>query len=110
MSNAPGRGGVVMARKKTPAGTREMTTSARPIVCVCTLEVFLIGGPVTDEFAKKNPVVSRTIEVLGGQTLEDLHHAIFTAFGRFEQHAFEFQLGGKGPMDPQASRYVLPGV
>ena len=72
-----------------------------------TLEVFLIGGPVSEKFAKKNPVVSRTIQIRGDQTLEDLHHAIFDAFGRWEEHMYEFQFG-KGPMDPKARRYVLP--
>jgi hypothetical protein len=38
----------------------------------------------------------------GDQTLEDLHHAIFDAFGRWEQHMYEFQFG-KGPMDPKAT-------
>lgn len=49
-----------------------------------TLEVFLIGGRITASFAKKNRVVSRTIQIRGDQTLQDLHHAIFDAFGRFE--------------------------
>ena len=74
-----------------------------------TLEVFLLGGPTTEKFATKNPVVSRTIQLRGGQTLEDLHHAIFDAFGRWEEHMYEFQFG-KGPMDPKAPRYVLPGA
>ncbi len=74
-----------------------------------TLEVFLIGGPITASFARKNPVVSRTIQVRGDQTLQDLHHAIFDAFGRFEEHMYEFQFG-KGPMDPKGLRYVLPGA
>jgi len=60
-------------------------------------------------FAKKNPVVSRTIQIRGDQTLEDLHHAIFDAFGRWEEHMYEFQFG-KGPMDPKGRRYVLPSA
>jgi hypothetical protein len=72
-----------------------------------TLEVFIISGPVTENFAKKNPVISRTIQIRGEQTLEDLHHAIFDAFGRSDDHMYEFQFG-KGPMDPKAPRYVLP--
>jgi hypothetical protein len=72
-----------------------------------TLEVFLLSGPVTEGFAKRNPVVSRTIQMRGDQTLEDLHHALFDAFGRWEEHLYEFQFG-KGPMDPKAKRYVLP--
>jgi hypothetical protein len=74
-----------------------------------TLEVFLLSGPITRKFAQKNRVISRTIQIRGDQTLEDLHHAIFDAFGREEEHMYEFQIGGKGPMDPKAARYVLPG-
>ena|SRR5581483_11027598 len=74
---------------------------------VYTLEVFLTGGPITKEFAKKNPIVSRTIQIRGDQTLQDLHDAIFDAFDREEEHLYEFQFG-KRPMDPKAPRYVLP--
>src|SRR5215468_3106424 len=74
-----------------------------------TLEVFLLSGPITEKFAKKNPVVSRTIQMRGDQTLEALHHALFDAFGRWEEHMYEFQFG-KGPMDPKGPRYVLPSA
>jgi hypothetical protein len=75
---------------------------------VYTLEVFLFsGGRMTEKFAKQNPVVSRTIQIRGDQTLEDLHNAIFSAFGRWDEHMYEFQFG-KRPMDPKAARYVLP--
>ena len=63
--------------------------------------------PVTEKFAKKNPEISRTIQIRGDQTLEDLHHAIFDAFDRGEEHMYEFQFG-KRPMDPKGPRYVLP--
>ncbi|MDX6710758.1 MAG: hypothetical protein QOH96_1774 [Blastocatellia bacterium] len=46
------------------------------------------------------------IKILGGQTLEDLHHTIFHAFDREDEHLYEFQIGGKRPMDPKARRYV----
>src|SRR5947209_14121399 len=74
-----------------------------------TLEVFLLSGPITEKFAKKNPVISRTIQIRGDQTLADLHHAIFDALGRWEEHMYEFQFG-RGPMDPKAPRYVLPSA
>jgi hypothetical protein len=74
------------------------------------LEVALLSGPITSAFAKKNPSVVRTIVIRGSQTLEDLHEAIFEAFDRFDNHMYEFQLGGKRPMDPKARRYVLPGA
>jgi len=71
------------------------------------LEVALLSGPVTEVFAKKNPTVVRTIQIRSDQTLEDLHEAIFNAFDRFDEHMYEFQIGGKGPMDCKARRYVL---
>src|SRR3954466_84567 len=73
-----------------------------------SLEVSLLSGPITEKFAKRNPVVSRTIQIRGDQTLEDLHRAIFDPFDRREEHMYEFQFG-KGPMDPEGARYVLPG-
>lgn len=72
------------------------------------LEVALLEGPVTEAFLKKNPAVLRTIEICGDQTLEDLHHAIFDAYDREDEHMYEFQVGGKGPHDDRARRYVLP--
>jgi hypothetical protein len=59
-----------------------------------TLDVFIINGPMTRSFVKKNRVISRTIQIRGDQTLEDLHHAIFYAFGREDEHMYEFQVGG----------------
>lgn len=72
-----------------------------------TLKVYVTQGPVTEEFAKQNPEISRTIEIHGDQTLEHLHDAIFDAFDRFDEHMYEFQFG-KGPHDPDGDRYVLP--
>lgn len=74
-----------------------------------TLEVFLHSGPISEKFAKKNPVISRTFKMRGDQTLEELHHAIFKAFGRYDEHMYEFQFG-KGPMDRKGPRYVLPST
>jgi hypothetical protein len=75
--------------------------------CVYCMEVYLIGGPFSKAFAKRNKVVCRTIEIKGNQTLSDLHKAIFEAFDREEEHMYEFQFG-KGPHDPDGLRYVLP--
>ena len=72
-----------------------------------TLEVFLIGGPMSEQFHGKT--ISRTIQVRGDQTLAVLHRAIFTAFDREEEHLYEFQFG-KGPMDPKGPRYTPRGV
>jgi hypothetical protein len=74
-----------------------------------TLGVFIIGGPVTEKFLKRNPEISRTIQIRGDQTLKDLHDAIFDAFDRFDEHMYEFQFG-KGPNDPKGKRYVLPSA
>jgi hypothetical protein len=95
-----------MARSRTPAAASQKPASQGQ-GRLYTLEVFIISGPVTEKFAKKNPVISRTIQIRGDQTLEDLHHAIFDAFDREEEQMYEFQFG-KGPMDPKAPRYVLP--
>ncbi len=71
------------------------------------LEVFLVDGPMTSKFIAKNPMVSRTIEIKSSNTLEDLHKIIFKAFNRQEEHMYEFQVGGRGPQDPNAKRYGL---
>ena len=71
------------------------------------LDVFIIDGPITEKFLAKNPVISRTIEIKGSNTLEDLHKIIFKAFDRLEEHMYEFQVGGCGPQDPNARRYGL---
>jgi hypothetical protein len=97
-----------MARPKKPA-VRIHEPTGRGEVGLYTLDVFLIGGPVSEKFAKENPVVSRTIQIRGDQNLEDLHHAIFDAFDRYDEHMYEFQFG-KGPMDSEGKRYVLPGA
>jgi len=73
-----------------------------------TLEIALIGGPVAEEFADENPVVSRTIEIRGDQMLEDLHYAIFDAFDREDEHLYEFQVGGKGADGPEGPAVRAP--
>lgn len=70
-------------------------------------DVFLIDGLITERFIAKNPVISRTIEIKGSNTLEDLHKIIFKAFDRKDEHMYEFQVGGCGPQDPNARRYGL---
>jgi len=112
------RGAQVAAYKKglipyIPADrepSRGNAKSARGTEQLFELEVALIDGPITNAFAKKNPSVVRTVAIRGSQTLKDLHDAIFEAFDRFDQHMYEFQVGGKRPMDPKARRYVLPGA
>ncbi|HUW85075.1 MAG TPA: plasmid pRiA4b ORF-3 family protein [Phycisphaerae bacterium] len=91
-----------MAKRKSAEGRR-----VRKDDRLFTLEVFIFSGPMTEEFTKKNKVISRTIQIRGDQTLEELHDVIFDAFGRFDGHMYEYQIGGKRPMDPKARRYGL---
>jgi Plasmid pRiA4b ORF-3-like protein len=86
----------------------EMSGKHRAKNGLYTLDVFIISGPIAAEFARRNQVISRTIQIRGDQNLEDLHRTIFGAFDREEDHMYEFQIGGKRPMDPKARRYVLP--
>jgi len=97
-----------MARpKKSSVKLHEPTD--RGGVRLYTLEVFLLSGPIPKKFAKEKPKISRTIQIRGDQTLEDLHHVVFDAFDRWDEHMYEFQFG-EGPMDPKGSRYVLPSA
>ena len=72
--------------------TRKAAKKEPPERNVYTLEIVILEGPITQEFAKQNPVISRTIQIRGDQTLERLHHAIFDAFDRFQEHVYEFRL------------------
>lgn len=98
-----------MAKQKKSAKTsvklpRLAIEPSKPGRHLYTLEVFLISSPIAEKFAKKNPVISRTIQIRGDQTLEDLHDAIFDAYDRSDSHMYEFQFG-KRPME--GPRYVL---
>lgn len=69
-------------------------------------EVRLISGPLTEAFVARHPEPpSRVIDIRGAQTLDMLHQAIFKAFDRFDHHMYEFQIGGKKPMDRKARHY-----
>jgi len=92
-----------MKKKTKKKAARPKAAGSR----VYTLAVYIIGGPVSEEFVERNPEISRTIQIRGDQTLEDLHDAIFDAFDRFDEHMYEFQFG-KRPHDPKGKRYVLP--
>jgi hypothetical protein len=69
------------------------------------LSVYLSGGPVSKRIASRQ--ISRVIEIRGDQTLEELHHAIFQAYDRFDEHLYEFQFG-KRPFDPEGPNYGTP--
>ena len=63
-----------------------------------------MSGPVSKNFANKE--ISRVIEIRGDQTLEQLHHAIFEAYDRYEEHMYQFQFG-KRPFDPDGPNYGI---
>ncbi|HEY2787534.1 MAG TPA: MarR family transcriptional regulator [Fimbriiglobus sp.] len=85
--------------------THAAITPKAPPPNLYVLAVFLTGGPISEKFANKE--VSRTIEIRGDQTLEQLHQAIFFAFDRFDAHCYEFQFG-KRPFDPKGPNYGIP--
>jgi hypothetical protein len=96
-----------MAKKKPPSQRPDEAPAPPPENAIYTLKVYLIGGPVEDEYADQE--ISRTIQIRGRQTLADLHEAIYQAFDREEEHLYEFQFG-KGPHDPSGLRFTLdPG-
>lgn len=83
-------------RKSPPSGRG---TKAKPVPRLYTLVVYIAAGPLGREF--EDTVISRTIQIRGDQTLEDLHNAIFNAFDRDDPHLYEFNLGA-GPDDRSA--------
>lgn len=83
-----------------------LATSKRGRVQLYILDVFLPRRPISKSFAKTKTGVSRLIQIRGDQTLEDLHHAIFAAFDREEEHLYEFQFG-QGPRDHHGPVYGL---
>ena len=84
-----------MAKRKVPLSRTSKPTSSPHLY---TLEVFLVGGPVSKEFGGK--VMSRKVQIRGDQTLHDLHLAIFKAYDQFEQYAsFLYSLTHPGSMD-----------
>ena len=91
-----------MARKNTPASRTPQSMTAPYLY---TLQVFLVGGPVPEDFGAQ--VISRTIQIRGDQTLHDLHRAIFKAYDRWGHHLYEFNVG-KSPRD-RSRLYVFSG-
>jgi len=78
---------------------------AAPPASLYVVSVFLLSGPTSRKFANKE--ISRVIEIRGDQTLEELHHAIFKAYDRWDEHMYEFQFG-KRPFDPDGPNYGVP--
>jgi hypothetical protein len=85
--------------------SRVAVAPAAPPGSLYVLFVSLVSGPVSEKFASKE--ISRAIEIRGDQTLEQLHHAIFKAYDRSDEHLYEFQFG-RGPFDPDGPNYGVP--
>lgn len=93
-----------MPPRKKKSQAQEEGVWSKPSSKLYTLVVYLMAGPISDGFEDK--IISRTIQIRGDQTLEDLHKAIFKASNRFDSHLYEFNLG-EGPDDGTAV-YSLP--
>jgi hypothetical protein len=92
-------------RKPVTSQSRRSATSSRTSAAPASLyifKVYLLAGPIAKKFAKRE--ISRVNEIRGDQTLERLHHAIFKAYDRWEEHLYEFQFG-KRPFDPDGVVY-----
>jgi hypothetical protein len=83
------------ASLQTPLTTNTHAVPATS-VRIYTLDVHLVDGPMSLAHAKRD--IMRRIAIRGEQTLHELHEAIFQAFGRWEEHQYEFNLGPT-PMD-----------
>jgi hypothetical protein len=89
----------------TSSGTTSIgRPSGKAFATLYTLCIYLLDGLVDEDFCGKT--VSRTVQIRGDQTLEDLHHIIFKAFDREDEHLYEFNLG-VGP-DDRSAIYSLP--
>jgi hypothetical protein len=77
-------------------------------VRLCTLSVFLTTEPQAAAGTVPSCVASRTLQMRGDQTLEDLHQAIAAAFERPGDYSYEFQFEA-GDLHPEGRRYVVPG-
>jgi len=97
-----------MAKPQT-ANTNRKQPRARNQVALYTLKVGILSGPITNPATEQTPQASRSIQMRGAQTLEDLHRGILRAFERHEDYSYEFQFDA-GPLHPEGKRYVLPGA
>jgi Plasmid pRiA4b ORF-3-like protein len=97
-----------MAKPRTSHPQRKPPRDPRPGQ-LYTLKVGLLSGPITNPSTEQTPLASRSIQIRGEQTLEDLHQGILRAFERSEDYSYEFQFDA-GPRHPEGKRYVLPGA
>ena len=100
-------GGQAASRQRLPAAGRPGPVPLGDANLVYSLEVSLTDGPVSAAYANRK--ISRRIDILGRQTLHDLHQAIFEAFERWDHHLYEFNLG-EGPGDRSQIYFYTGGV
>jgi hypothetical protein len=93
------------AKSPTRSGNLPSVPPAAPPANLYVVSVYLMSGPISEKFAKKE--ISRVIEIRGDQTLEQLHHAIFQAYDRWDEHLYQFQFGQR-PFDPDGPNYGVP--
>jgi tetratricopeptide (TPR) repeat protein len=82
-----------VSKARNSAGNSGHHLAAKNGQRLYTLEVVLAEGPVSEEFLERNPDVSRTIQIRGDQTLQELHEAIVAAFDRDDDQFYSFFLG-----------------
>jgi hypothetical protein len=99
--------GKTVSGQKSPVTGQKSAVPTTNANLVYTLDVYLTDGPVSSAYA--NQKISRRIELLGRQTLHDLHQAIFEAFERWEHHLYEFNLG-EGPADRSQIYFYTGGL
>lgn len=92
-------------RPSSQPGRRRIEAARATPANLYVVSVYLVNGPISKKFAHKE--ISRTIEIRGDQTLEQLHSAIFKAYDRWDEHLYEFQFG-KRPFDPDGLTYAAP--
>jgi hypothetical protein len=100
-------GGPAASRQQLPAAGRSTPVPLRQANLVYSLDVSLTAGPVSAAYANRK--ISRRIDILGRQTLHDLHQAIFEAFERWDHHLYEFNLGA-GPGDRSQIYFYTGGA
>jgi hypothetical protein len=100
-------GGQAASRQQLPAAGRPAPVPLRQANLVYSLEVSLTDGPVSAAYANRK--IARRIDILGRQTLHDLHQTIFEAFERWDHHLYEFNLG-EGPGDRSQLYFYTGGV
>lgn len=87
-------------KKSGPASSRSRSSTPGTLY---SLKVSLVTGPVSEDFDE----ISRTIEIGGQHTLEDLHGIITEAFDREDDHLWMFYFRKRNSR-VVARRYVAP--